>query len=254
MTNFAGCWEKFRRAEQHLDEVETMVDAFQASNPYPVVKDYDPQRKRNVFRASNPPPIPTDFALILGDAVHNARSAFDHFAYQAIPAPNDRTGFPVIRKGFPRRGQLRSLLINKMPGASPDLCKAILACEPYEGGKGHYLWVLDHLDIMDKHILLVPVVTAYRAVFIDMWAGLRGMPGIGELPRAVIGLKPADRLPVEDGTELFSAPADSDPDPQFAFEIALAKPQVLSREPIVPAVRGLFDEAKGLLQRLIPLA
>jgi len=40
---------------------------------------------------------------------------------------------------------------------------AIDTTEPYQGGKGHSLWVLHKLNNIDKHRLLITVGSAYRS-------------------------------------------------------------------------------------------
>ncbi len=52
-----------------------------------------------VVRARISQPIPHHLSLVIGDIVHNLRSAFDHLAYQAVIAggdtPTTNTEFPV---------------------------------------------------------------------------------------------------------------------------------------------------------------
>lgn len=171
---FTSCWEKFRRAEQHIDELERRIVEFHATDPYSIVAEDKPETGQRVVRVAKTTPLPADLPLILGDAVHNARSAFDHFAYQAIPNPTSETSFPVHRKGSPTKANpMKGKVNGQLKGGSSELLKAVTSCGPYQGGAADYLWVLDYLDIMDKHKLLVPIATAYSSLTLDVGGTLR---------------------------------------------------------------------------------
>ncbi|QCB94745.1 hypothetical protein [Cellulomonas shaoxiangyii] len=96
-----------------------------------------------------------DWAVLVGDIVHNARSALDHAAWQLVGlnggTPGTHTQFPTARasKDFDTKTRLR--------GAHPYVHETVRALEPWGGGAGHWLWVLTQLDNVDKHRLLLDV-------------------------------------------------------------------------------------------------
>jgi hypothetical protein len=261
MTRFDSVWLKLSRAEQHIDDLEAAIIAFHRTNPYPIITEDDPQTGKRIARVGDEiATIPSTIPLILGDAVHAIRSSLDHFAYAADPAQagKTKTAFPIWRnETVPARKELKSLLGRQIGRASEPLKKALLALEPYQGGHGEKLWLIDQLDIIDKHRLLVTIGISYESLGFDAAAGLRGLADwTKDLPVTMLYLKPASRYPVQPGTKLFIADAssfDEHEQLQFTFNVAFGEPQVLEGQPLVPTLRGLLNEVKGLLKRLIPL-
>jgi hypothetical protein len=113
------------------------------------------------LRAVLPAP-PMLISLVLGDAVHNLRSALDHTVFAAVMSnperppdtPNVRTMFPVSDspQGFAdqlKRGRLRGL-----PGRA---IRVVDSLQPYHrrnldpDNTRHPLFILDHLENIDKH-------------------------------------------------------------------------------------------------------
>lgn len=257
MADFTGMWGKMNRAKQHVSDLETAVVAFHKANPYPVIIDDNPKMGTRAAKLGGPlTPIPREVPVLVGDAIHNLRSALDHFMYAAVAAPSRATYFPVFSgPGSRTAKELKALVHGKTKGASPDLTKALLAIEPYSGGNGEYLWVINDLDITDKHRLLLTIGTAFSAMTLDL-ADLAPLifPDGGSFP---LSLRPSDRYPLKEGTELYVAPPgefEKHRNLKFTFDIAFGEPKVLEGEPIVPTLRRLIDEVEGLLQRLIGLA
>ena len=259
MTNFDSVWLKLDRANQHIDNLEAEIGAYLRSNPYPVVTEDDPHSGKRVAKVGDEvTPVPSSIPLILGDAVHNIRSSLDHFAYAANPNPPrvDRVGFPIwSRDDIPTQESFEATAKGQMPTASPRLLQAVCALQPYRGGNSEHLWVINRLNNIDKHRLLVTAIGSYESV--GFAAGAR-LPQLADWPKdfpaVIIRLRPADRCPVEPGTELFITDAfEEDEQLQFRFDVAFGEPQVVECEPVVPTLRRLLDEVKGLLERLIPL-
>jgi hypothetical protein len=258
-SRFDHVWLKLDRAKQHVDDLEAAITAFHRTNPYPLVTEDDPQTgKRMVKIGRGPAPIPDAIPLILGDAVHAIRTGLDYFAHAAVPVPTDQTLFPVPRQSrVPTPRELKALVDGKVAGASKQLRQALYALQPYPGGHGEYIWLIHHLDAIDKHRLLLTIGTAYQSFGFDAAAMLRGISErTKDLPAVPIFLKPAERYPVQEGTPLFGADPEffeKDPDLKFTFQVAFGEPQILVGEPVVPTLRRLLDEVEGLLKRLIPL-
>src|SRR6478735_5506296 len=79
-----GCRAKLRRAEHHLQVAEGKFAAFRERHPIRITVDRDLYQSAYVFRAWDVREPDPDWALIIGDAAHNARSALDHLAYQLL--------------------------------------------------------------------------------------------------------------------------------------------------------------------------
>jgi hypothetical protein len=258
-SRFENALWKLDRAKQHTDDLEATIVAFHQTNPYHVITEDEPHTGRRTAKiGSEPQPIPPAVPLILGDAIHALRSSLDYFAYAAVPTPTEQTMFPVVRHGrVPKPAELRSLVKGRVAGASAQLQRALCDLEPYLGGKGEYVWLIHHLDIVDKHRLLVTIGRAYSSFRFDAAVELRGVADwTKDLPPAHIALRPADRYPVENGTALFTAPADffeKHNELQFVFDVAFGEPPILTGEPVVPVMRRLLGDVEKLLQQLIPL-
>jgi hypothetical protein len=172
-------------------------------------------------------------------------------------APTQDTAFPVGRRGVPTSAYWKTLVGGKAKGASKALMQALIALQAYEGGRDSDVWLIDRLDLVDKHHLVLTTGVAYSALTFDIAATVRDMTDwMKNLPEMPIRLRPADRYPVQEGTELFIAdPADFDKhgELKFSFDVAFGEPPGLQGEPVVPTLWQLLGDLEGLLQRLIPL-
>jgi hypothetical protein len=261
---FDGVWSKMEWAKKHIDHLEREIVAFHDADPYHLIREDNPQTGYSAVKVGAiDPPIPTHLSLILGDAVHNLRSALDHLAYLMVPSPNNATAYPIVRKVPPSPTDISSLYGNKVPGASRKVIKALKAEEPYFGGKGQYLWTIDHLDILDKHQLILPVGASYE-VRVDVGSRLRRAVGTTsdapfkpeDIPSTWVTFIPVNKYPLAPGLALYSAPTqefEGHDDPQFTLDIAFGKPQVLEGEPVVRTLRDLVNRTERLIESLIPL-
>jgi hypothetical protein len=107
------------------------------------------QRRIKAVRIKEfPPSIP----LIIGDAVHNLRTAFDYIVVAItgckwIALPVGKTRDDVLND--PR-------YYKKIASTKPDLAKFIIdEIQPYQRGQ-FLLWELSVLDRIDKHRLILP--------------------------------------------------------------------------------------------------
>jgi hypothetical protein len=98
--------------------------------------------------------FPGDLTLVVGDALYNLRSALDQAASRcavlAGKSPN-RTYFP---HGKDKAG-FEDSLREKCRQVPVEVRKAIVAQEPYYGGKGFLLRALHDLNLVDKHTELL---------------------------------------------------------------------------------------------------
>jgi hypothetical protein len=182
---------KLLRAKRHLKEIDTFCHEWVRSNGDAVRFEMDPDRPGYVFviaSATRPPVDP--LSLIVGECLHNTRSALDLLAYELAcaytkPLPNDiaessefpifgdknRNGKPgvgnarfneVIRKtGLPAPGSGRY----KIRGMRPAAQNVIERFQPYHRGadfRSDPLWRLHELDRVNKHRLLHTVVAASK--------------------------------------------------------------------------------------------
>jgi hypothetical protein len=94
---FASALCKIDRARKHTEDLEAEIRAFWAADPYEIEMVGTPFASRCFYRVKRIAALPESIPLIVGDAVHNIRSALDHFAWAAV-SPQERgvhTYFPV---------------------------------------------------------------------------------------------------------------------------------------------------------------
>ena len=89
---------KVRRGKEHSYVLDTELQKFWDTKPNTVVHEYDAEQRKNLFRLKVQTPAPlAAWALIIGDAVHNARSALDYVAWRLAGSVLDdtHTMFPI---------------------------------------------------------------------------------------------------------------------------------------------------------------
>ena len=213
----------------------------------------NPLQGRGSYRIKgDPKPLPEEIAETAGDAAHNIRTAFDHFACSAVSTPTRDTAFPVWRAPrIPSVNDWRGLVRGKLKGASRQLVQAVEDLEAYKTGKGEFVWCIDELDRTDKHIELIEVAGANTGLGIDggkLLAAAFPDWEHGEFPATPLVLRP-EWTPMRKGTDLFIVQDEKGfaVEPAFMFDAALAEPDVLRGAPVVLALRKLTDQAEELL-------
>ncbi len=106
-------------------------------------------------------PVPDEFALIVGDVLHNLRSSLDSLVYELAlkhhggPLPDDVAKglmFPVFRTAH----KFSSTRKSRIGAVHPKAQDIIANLQPYAPGKRGVhdpLYVLNELSVMDKHRL-----------------------------------------------------------------------------------------------------
>jgi hypothetical protein len=154
---FYGARLKIERANQHINELYLQSREFAKTGPYSVVVEDDPETGDSVLQIRMDQPAPERILLIVGDALHNLRSALD-FAMSDIEF--ETTGARDPHTSLPMRRTRNDLVVACNGGLKKKAPKAVIdhivnAVEPYKGGNGDPLWSLHKLDIEDKHRLLI---------------------------------------------------------------------------------------------------
>jgi len=169
---------KLNWAGVHLRFLQERVQAFIDSKPHEVEPQLDPDTGEIVIygEALREPPM-QEWGVIIGDIVHNLRSALDHLvwaltlAHQSYPPPTPipkkgwghewrETGFPIYTDPYPpdHLGNLIPWATSKEPkslwGIDPSLRADFQGLQPFNHGKDapfQPLAVLNELWNIDKH-------------------------------------------------------------------------------------------------------
>jgi hypothetical protein len=169
-----GPWHKVQRAKFHLECLDNAATDFIAKKPYRTYIEVDREHAQKVLWIEVEDPH-ADFALILGDCIHNLRSALDHFAWQCgllKGKPGKECQFPIfldedeflhgraLRDGKRGRSGMYMLRAVKVPAAI-ELIKSV---QPYNKvtavRRTTGLSVINTLSNVDKHRLM-PVMLLY---------------------------------------------------------------------------------------------
>jgi hypothetical protein len=165
-TYLNGVDAKITRAKHHLLDLEQRIAHVIGPDLQRYAFRHDPQTGNHVITVYGVPLIDPQWSCIVGDCVHNLRSALDHLAHQLViidgGQPGKQTYFPIrdqpLYKGQRRLGAPLNPVIRDM-----NIRDAIEKVQPYNLPvplAHHHLWITNRLDIIDKHrLLLVMAVT-----------------------------------------------------------------------------------------------
>jgi hypothetical protein len=208
---------KLFRAHEHLDSIDAEIHAFFEPAPYVLAPESNTETGERLRRivATDKPPI--ELSLMIGDALHNLRSALDHLVWErsAPHARDAKTGFPLslTRQGF-------SSSQHRLRGLSADDRAIIERLQPYHASdeleaRTEPLRVLHDLNIADKHQFLHLT-----------WLSLESATLVTNARGGNIVHSETFHGPVEDGTVLarvLVSPPDAEVDMHFgaAFDVAL---------------------------------
>jgi hypothetical protein len=152
------------RAQEHFRVLKASIDAFLVGGDhYSIAKEFDAKAGVWRFRLKlhREPPI-TDWSLLIGDCIHNLRSALDHFFWALILIKHqdgkirkESTAiFPILKDPTTFKGQKADL--EDWVGTAA-LAK-LESMQPYQhpGTEDNGLLFIHEGDIADKHKLLLP--------------------------------------------------------------------------------------------------
>ena len=148
---------KIERAKQHITDLNRRINAYIAKGEIcAVVRRHPDRREGTVFIETNPT-HPALFGLIIGDAVHNLRSALDLLVW---PMVRDRTKapwnvqFPMGTKAVTDEIYKQTIRSRQIHLAGENVVNALIAIRPYPGGD-ELLAGLNALNIADKHRMIL---------------------------------------------------------------------------------------------------
>jgi hypothetical protein len=218
---------KVERAQEHLASLSAEVRAYLESKPYAVGFKRDPESRRLIYFVAGVRPTPRRLSALLGDTIHNLRSALDHLAFQLVSvgtgkSPSSHVYFPIADDRAKYIEQRR----RQLKGATPSAIAVVDSLNPYKGGNDE-LWLLHKLNNLDKHRVLITAGSAFQSVNIgahlsrEMQKHLSSSPmadKFANMPLLNLFLRPADRLfPLKAGDELFIDGPDAEPNESLNF-------------------------------------
>jgi len=162
-----GCELKLRRVQHHFDALQKAFDGFLGSDPYEIVNERHPEREEYVLWVKVREEPPPEWSPIIGDVVHNCRSALDHLAWQLVirnkGKPSGSTAFPIFSKSpfdaslYSSAKEAKNALgrwNRQVKGIHDNDVALIKRLQPYNAGKDSEIAVLSMLSDLsnwDKH-------------------------------------------------------------------------------------------------------
>lgn len=254
----ASVRKKIERGGKHFKDLNEAMRSFIATNPYALAGRQDLQTRRYEIYISKITPPPDEIIMLAADAIHNYRCGLDHLATLLIMsgigssiAPR-HGAFPIFRNAT----EYSKESPRKTRGMSPAAIKAIDEIEPYQGGKGHQLWILHELDNTDKHRLILAAFANFGSVKVpapfspEMRALLKqeGVPPLG------IHLRPANpKFPAEVGDVVIGNLPELEMDIEAALCVSLAEPQIAAPEPLMETIQRFDRSTIDTFNLLAPL-
>ncbi len=239
--SFSGPRLKIERAKQHISNLHERLVAFSKSNYYALRVEKDHRTGQSVMKFEITKSIPEDCALIVGDAIHNLKSALD-FACSDIVLDKTRKWSPYTK--FPVRRTRDELLAAVNGGTIRQASKAIAdlivdVIKPYPGGNDA-ICALHELNILDKHMLLLPVmqVSALLDVCAEDDRGNRMVNAtlvIDGTGRAMIPFVTSGNLQIQN----YGKPA---------IQIFFAEGLPMHGEPVIPTLRLFTERVSGIIE------
>jgi hypothetical protein len=250
---------KIERAKEQIKYLESSVKEFLRTEMYSFDVDEDSESREWVHRLRIHKEMPLRFSIIVGEIVHDLRSALDnlicHLARKAGATDCSETGFPISncdRVDAERAAnQYKSLVGSKVKSAGTQIVSIVENIKAYPGGN-EGLWKLHKVNIGDKHRLPVLVGNRYTAYGFDM---IEHVFGVGaDLPPMQCSVTEVRTLPlpIEDGAELHRVRMAPWPEPakqfSFTFEVSFIEPEVVKGEALIPTLNQFVGLTKNVLE------
>lgn len=158
-----GIQAKLDRAEKHLDCLDELIGTYLDGDPYRVVGNEGTEGGYHywaIFLEVERFPPDELWGPIIGDAVHNLRSALDHVAWNfATDAARRETPrrieFPVFLDDPAEDPEVRGAFRKRINCLRPECHAVVDGAQPYKTRDSHHpLWILQGLWNTDKHRVL----------------------------------------------------------------------------------------------------
>lgn len=166
MASLANPRAKLERAQEHLISLDAATGEFFDTEPYEIVGEFDTKTSEYLFRVKVLKEPPPRLGVILGDYVHNLRSALDQLAWQLVllggGSPDRDTSFPIVRNS----SHFEHTAKRSLGGLIPEHVAQIEALQPYHAGDrapSHLLTLLRELSNTDKHRVIHPMFGWFRS-------------------------------------------------------------------------------------------
>ena len=267
MSGLIGIETKLERANHHLREFQSALRSFYESNPYIVAAKRDPDSRKPVYYLAAVRPVPPAIPILAGEVIQSLRTVLDYVSYELVvlgsqaAGPFDYVCYPIFKSA----DNYKIARLGKVKGARQQAIDAIDATRPYKGGNDLF-WVIDKLNVVDKHRLLITAGGRFDSVdimpsMVELFRQTAVAPEFERLHLASadamagmqVFLRPADHLfPLEPGDKLYIDRPDAEMNEkiQFRVSVAVSEPGIAEPVPLgdlLIAMTRFVDNVVGLL-------
>src|SRR5262245_3975100 len=92
-------YEKLKRAEQHIEQLQIEINDLVNSAPYQTISDTDPETLEDFKKMLSRIRVPPRISILAGEAIHQTRSSLDHLVSALITingkVTSNHTQFPI---------------------------------------------------------------------------------------------------------------------------------------------------------------
>jgi hypothetical protein len=147
---------KIKRAEKHHSELSAL---FKKKKPFSYFLETNCKTGQRATFAKRNVAVVNDAAIIIGDIVHNLRSAIDHTYWNCTSNFAKSEGekkniqFPITST---EEAMQKSILPGLPKRVSESFSNSLASLKPYRDNGNKLLCAIHDLDVMDKHKLLIP--------------------------------------------------------------------------------------------------
>jgi hypothetical protein len=149
MEPFAGPRLKVKRAKRHISDLNDEISAFLKRDSYRIVLENNAETGKLSWIVRITEELSDQAPLIIGDAIHNLRTALDLLACDLVRLNGGnikKVYFPFASEGDNLNKRIKERKIHR---AGPDIVQIIKCLKPYKGGD-NALWAIHDLDITDN--------------------------------------------------------------------------------------------------------
>jgi hypothetical protein len=237
-----GIQIKIERANKHIGDLDAAISDFLGTDFYALGTKHKPEIGQVAYYVTRADPLPDDIPAILGDAIHNLRSALDHLAWQLVEVcggqPGSATKFPITKT----RQQYDSAFGEReITQLRPTMVELLRSVQPYRT-TDDTLWHLHRLDIHDKHRLIIPVACA-----LDSWGLKEPSIWLGDLSHS---------FRIELGEELLNIPASTyvqhHENINFKTDIAFEDLEIACGNSVLEALNQMKESVNSIVVNFSP--
>lgn len=239
---FTGSKLKVKRANQHIIELQTVIGSFLKTDFYRLFIEVDSNDGSNLIRFEATKEMPCEVPLVIGDVIHNLRSALDLMTCEIVTMAGkevDRSIEFLIRDD--REKLVAAIADRKIKAVPKSIIDLIVdTIKPYKGGN-NALCALNDLDIMDKHKLLIPVTSITALVGVSMEDNR-----CNSFHDMTFAVGPGGKLNAIKTDSVMKVTNQGTP----AFAVVFAKGQPLEGQPVFPTLHQLSQLVSGIVQTI----